>query len=133
MALILPTILKDCFQNWHLFKMLNETLCYLIKWKKWFYCRSKWFLFFPMYSYKIHFRIQMEIFFWENHLSCLENSHSSGVPLALENWTVAQLGFSVCHREEFSGLKIHGCFLTYWTLWALGELKQRERKISNIW
>lgn len=67
------------------FKGLFSISIYLKCWMKYFwYLINKWFYscckcFSSLQCILIRFS-QMEIFFWENHLSCLWNSYSSGLP-----------------------------------------------------
>lgn len=125
MALVLPRVLKDCFQN-----SMYHKCWYLIKWNKCFYSRSKLF-FLSKYSYKIlFFFIPMEIFFWENHLSCLGNSESSWLAfgtLKLNSGSIRLLCLSPqrIFRIENPWLPVH-------SLNTLGLRTHAARK-SNIW
>lgn len=84
----------------------------------------------PRYSYKINFRIQEEIFFWENHLLCLPNSQSCWLPfgiLKLNSGSVRLLCLSP--RRIF---RIENPWLFAHLLNTLGLRRTQAARKSNI-
>lgn len=65
--------------------------------------------------HKINFHVQ--IFCWENHLSCLRETHTAvDFPLATLKLNSGSIMLLCLSSPNISELKIYGCFHPYWTL-----------------